>query len=87
MSEFTQFPPQQLSFSRKNKAWRKKHCDWADSKSLFNYSLVRKSVIHKKINYDLLNGKLHMDDLMLVMVIKLKVLMPLKLSMLMVGTY
>ena len=66
MSEFTQFPPQQLSFSRKNKAWRKKHCDWADSKSLFNYSLVRKSVIHKKINYDLLNGKLHMDDLMLV---------------------
>lgn len=66
MSEFTQFPPQQLSYSRKNKAWRKKHCDWADSKSLFNYSLVRKSVIHKKINYDLLNGKLHMDDLMLV---------------------
>ena len=66
MSEFTQFPPQQLPFSRKNKAWRKKHCDWADSKSLFNYSLVRKSVIHKKINYDLLNGKLHMDDLMLV---------------------
>lgn len=66
MSEFAQFPPQQLSFSRKNKAWRKKHCDWADSKSLFNYSLVRKSVIHKKINYDLLNGKLHMDDLMLV---------------------
>jgi hypothetical protein len=66
MSEFTQFPPQQLSFSRKNKAWRKKHCDWADSKSLFNYSLVRKSVIHKKINYDLINGKLHMDDLILV---------------------
>ena len=66
MSEFTQFPPQQLPFSRKNKAWRKKHCDWADSKSLFNYSLVRKSVIHKKINYDLINGKLHMDDLMLV---------------------
>lgn len=67
MSEFTQFPPQQLSFSRKNKAWRKKHCDWADSKSLFNYSLVRKSVIHKKINYDLLNGKLHMEDLMSVL--------------------
>ena len=66
MSDYTQFPPQQLSFSRKNKAWRKKHCDWADSKSLFNYSLVRNSVIHKKINYDLLNGKLHMDDLTLV---------------------
>lgn len=66
MSEYIQFPPQQLSFSKKNKAWRKKHCDWADSKSLFNYSLVRNSVIHKKINYDLLNGKLHMDDLMMV---------------------
>ena len=66
MSDYIQFPPQQLSFSKKNKAWRKKHCDWADSKSLFNYSLVRNSVIHKKINYDLLNGKLHMDDLMTV---------------------
>lgn len=67
MSEYTQFPPQQLPFSKKNKSWRKKHCDWADSKSLFNYSLVRNSVIHKKINYDLLNGKLHMDDLMIVL--------------------
>lgn len=66
MSEYLQFPPQQLSFSRKNKAWRKRHCDWADSKTFFNYSLVRNSVIHKKINYDLLNGKLHMRDLMLV---------------------
>jgi hypothetical protein len=36
---------------------------WADSKTFFNYSLVRKSVIHKKINYDLLRGKLHMNDL------------------------
>ena len=66
MSEFIQFPPQQLPFSKKNKAWRKKHCDWADSKSLFNYSLVRNSVTHKKINYDLLNGKLHMGDLTMV---------------------
>ena len=67
MSEFTNLPPQQLPFSRKNKAWRKKHLDWADSKTFFNYSLVRKSVIHKKINYDLLNGKLHMSDLAMVL--------------------
>lgn len=66
MSEFIQFPPQQLPFSKKTKSWRKKHCDWADSKTFFNYSLVRRSVIHKKINYDLLNGKLHMSDMMLV---------------------
>ena len=66
MSEILQFPPQQLPFSRKTKAWRKKHCDWAASKAFFNYSPVRKSVLHKKINYDLVNGKLHMKDLMLV---------------------
>lgn len=66
MSEILQFPPQQLPFSRKTKAWRKKHCDWAASKASFNYSPVRESVLHKKINYDLVNGKLHMKDLMLV---------------------
>ena len=63
MSDFIQFPPQQLSYNRKNQAWRKKCVQWADTKSFFNYSLVRKSVIHKKINYDLLRGKLHMNDL------------------------
>lgn len=66
MSELINLPPQQLPFSKKNKKWRKAHLDWADSKTFFNYSLVRKSVIHKKINYDLLNGKLHMSDIELV---------------------
>ena len=63
MNDFMQFPPQQLSYNKKNQAWRKKCVQWADTKSFFNYSLVRKSVIHKKINYDLLRGKLHMNDL------------------------
>jgi hypothetical protein len=67
MSEFIQFPPQQLPFTKKTVSWRKKHLDWADSKSLFNYSLVRKSVIHKKINYDLVAGKLHMKDIELIL--------------------
>ena len=66
MSKIMQFPPQQLPFSRKTKKWRKQHCDWASSRAFFNYSPVRKSVLHKKINYDLLNGKLYMKDLMLV---------------------
>ena len=66
MSGFVQFPSQQLPFSRKNKAWRKRHLDWAESKTFFNYSLVRNSIIHKKINYDLVNGKLHMSDLVAV---------------------
>ena len=66
MKESVNLPPQQLSYAKKNKAWRKKMMDWADSKTFFNYSLVRNSVIHKKINYDLLQGKLHMQDLSLV---------------------
>lgn len=61
--ENIKLPPQQLPFSKKNRKWRKTIMDWADSKTLFNYSLVRKSVLHKKTNYDLLNGKLHMNDL------------------------
>lgn len=60
-------PPQYLSFSKKNKKWRKAHLDWADSKTFFNYSPVRNSAIHKKINYDLVNGKIHMQDIELVL--------------------
>jgi hypothetical protein len=66
LNGFIQFPAQQLSFSRKTKKWRKQVLDWASKRAFFNYSPVRKSVLHKKINYDLLNGKLYMKDLMLV---------------------
>ncbi len=66
MADNINFPRQMLPFSKKTKQWRKKHCDWASSRAFFSYSPVRKSVLHKKINYDLLNGKLHMNDLMLV---------------------
>ena len=37
--------------------------DYFDSYSWEANSAVRNSVHHKKINYDLLNGKLHMSDL------------------------
>ena len=57
------FPSQQLSFSRKNKSWRRKCVDFGDDHSLLHYHLTRKSVFAMKINYDLLNGKLHMGDL------------------------
>lgn len=67
MLEFKNFPPQTLPFSRKNKEWRKKCVLWAKNKTFFNFSLVRKSVIHKKINYDLLNGKLHMRDMEIIL--------------------
>lgn len=63
MSESINFPRQQLPYRAKTKAWRKRCVDWGDAKTFFNYSPVRKSVIHKKINYDLVNGKLHMEDM------------------------
>lgn len=63
MSSFKNFPSQMLPFNRKGKKWRKQVLDWADSKAFFNYNLVRHSVIHKKINYDLVNGILHMEDM------------------------
>ena len=66
-NEFINLPPQRLPFNRKNNKWRKKHLDWADSKSFSNNSLIRKSTRHKKINYDLLNGILHMQDLSIIL--------------------
>lgn len=58
-------PPQQLSFSKKNKVWRKKCVDFGDDHSLMHYHLARKSVRAMNINYDLLHGKIHMSDLKL----------------------
>ena len=57
------WPQQQLSFKAKNKKWRKANMDYFDNYSWESNSAVRNSVHHKKINYDLLNGKLHMSDL------------------------
>lgn len=61
------FPPQQLSFRKKNAEWRKRVVDWAAQRTFYNYSPVRNSIIHKKINYDLTKGKLHMKDLQLIL--------------------
>jgi len=57
------FPQQQLSLAGKTKKWRKACVDWGTDQATITYSPVRKSLIHKKINYDLLNGILHMQDL------------------------
>jgi len=59
------FPPQQLPFSRKNKSWRKRCVDFGDNYSLIHYHLTRKSVYSMKVNYDLINGKIHMSDMKL----------------------
>lgn len=65
--EFSNFPRQMLPFSAKNKAWRRRCVLWGNNKTFFNYSLVRKSVIHKQINYNLLRGKINMEDMQLVL--------------------
>ena len=57
------FPQQKLSYTKKNKSWRRSVVDWASARTYFNYAPVRKSIVNMKINYDLLNGKLHMSDL------------------------
>lgn len=67
MSEIFKFPRQQLSYRAKTKEWRRQCTNWADSKTFFNYSPVRKSVLHKKINYDLCNGRIHMEDIQLIL--------------------
>ena len=63
MSNLNAFPRQQLSFKNKTKAWRKQCIDWADNKTFLSSNLVRNTVYHKQINYDLLNGKVHMGDM------------------------
>ena len=65
---FIGFPQQRLSDKQKGKQWRRKCVDYADAKgSALNSSAVRKSFLHKKINYDLINMKLHIDDLQYVL--------------------
>ena len=63
MSNYNAFPKQQLSLKSKNNSWRKKCVDWADNKTFLSSNLVRNTVWHKQINYDLLNGKINMKDM------------------------
>lgn len=64
---FGGFPSQMLSFSRKNKAWRKSCLDAADGFSKVHNSLTCKSVTAMEINYDLMEGKIHLDDFKLLL--------------------
>lgn len=58
------FPRQTLPYRKKTKEWAKDCIKFADANSILSSSVVRKTVAHKKLNYDLLNGKLNMKDLM-----------------------
>ena len=59
----TGFPRQALSRRQKNKEWCKSCVKFADDNTILSSSLIRKTVLHKKINFDLLGGKLDMRDL------------------------
>ena len=59
------FPGQVKSYKSKTNKWRKQHLEWAAEKAVYGYDLVRKAVRNKKINQDLVLGKLHMEDLKL----------------------
>lgn len=57
------FPSQQLSFSKKGKEWRKSCVDAGDSFSSMNNTLARKTYHAMNVNYDLMHGILHMEEL------------------------
>lgn len=59
----TEFPIQTLSFRAKNTKWAKACVDWAANRTYFNCSPIRKSVVEMKINQDLVNGIVHMEDM------------------------
>ena len=63
----TGFPRQMLSDRQKNTEWRKQCVAWAASRSFLTYQPIAKSCIQKRINYDLLEGKLYMPDLQMVL--------------------
>ena len=63
----TGFPQQKLQYSKKGKSWRKSNIDWGDMSSMMFDNNLRQSLRHKKINYDLFNGKVHISDMKLVL--------------------
>ena len=64
MMLFNGFPRQMLSYKQKGNKWGRQCVDFADAKgSILHFSPVRKSVLHKQINYDLVDMKLHPEDI------------------------
>lgn len=56
-------PPQAIPRSKKNRKWMEDCVRFADNNTVLSSSLVRRTIAHKKINYDLFHGKLDMEDL------------------------
>lgn len=67
MIDLKNLPPQMLPYSKKTKAWRKQHCDWADRRTYYFGNMVRNSLLKKRVNYNLINGILDMRDVELIL--------------------
>ena len=63
MDKFCNLPQQKLSYKSKDKEWRKKHLDWADTRTFRFDSPIRKSFLNKRINYNLINVILDLNDM------------------------
>lgn len=57
------FPRQVLPASKKTEKWGKECVDWGAKRTFSSYTPVRNSVLHKKINYDLLRNVVHIKDI------------------------
>lgn len=66
-TQVSSFPRQKLAFNAKNAEWRKSIADWADRKVYYSDSNIRKSFIRKRINYNLVNGILDLNDMSLIL--------------------
>lgn len=62
MNIATSFPRQRIPYKSKGDKWRKECVDWCANRTYFNYSPVRQDIVKMKINYDLVNGRIHMED-------------------------
>ena len=67
MSDTKNFPSQKMPFSKKGKQWRKDHMDWADHNSYLSNSKVRRKLKQKRINLNLYNGKVDVNDMKLIL--------------------
>lgn len=67
MDYSAEFPEQAISFKSKGDKWRRRCVDWATTQTYFTCADVRQGVVKMKVNYDLINGIIHMDDIVAIL--------------------
>lgn len=66
-TKYSTFPKQNISYKQKTKKWREECVLWAAGRSFTNFNPVRSTMVNKKINYDLMSGIVHMDDIKVIL--------------------